>query len=479
MAMVAPRALLVFGNPDYEWLADESGYVSCRAAQKVWDALGVPDRFGFSKVGGHGHCSLPTSQYPEVEAFIDKFLLGEEDVDTDYAIHPNYTSNLEYWIPWSTPELSNDTTYFTNLVFPEEEQFGLDTSITFRWNKIESANKYYIQLSSDEAFQDIILTDSTLTDTLITIDTFSKMKKYYWRVQVLNNAGLGPWSSSSNFITTAELPGIPNIVDAYSAKFGYITMEWEPVPATDFYYLQISKDKNISKVFKTSLLTDTVRTLSWFEEGTEYYWHVRAENLAGYGEFSEIQTIIYLDAPANLILENSESNEITLTWDDKSDMEEGYIIERKLDTDSDFYFIDSLSENCSTYVDQNLENDKTYTYRVRAFNSRMLSSYSNEASLITDIETNNLLPTEFELKQNYPNPFNPTTKIEFAVPKAAQTKVVIYDLLGREITTLLDKVVKAGYHNINFNAANLPSGVYLYRIKADNFVDTKKMILLK
>ena len=59
MAMVAPRAQLVLGNPDYVWLAEESGYVSCPAAHEVWKKFGIGDRFGFSIVVGHGHCQLP------------------------------------------------------------------------------------------------------------------------------------------------------------------------------------------------------------------------------------------------------------------------------------------------------------------------------------------------------------------------------------------------------------------------------------
>jgi hypothetical protein len=81
-AMVCPRALLVLGNTDYRWLADESAYVSLNAARKVWEKLGIADRMGYSINGGHMHCQLPESQYPEVEAFIDKFLLGKTDVDT-------------------------------------------------------------------------------------------------------------------------------------------------------------------------------------------------------------------------------------------------------------------------------------------------------------------------------------------------------------------------------------------------------------
>ena len=77
-AMVCPRALLLLGNPDYEWLADSSMIVSAPAAHKVWERFGIADRMAWSIVGGHGHCQLPESQMPIVQAYIDKFLLGRE-----------------------------------------------------------------------------------------------------------------------------------------------------------------------------------------------------------------------------------------------------------------------------------------------------------------------------------------------------------------------------------------------------------------
>lgn len=100
MAMIAPRALLVLGNPDYVWLADESGYVSCRAAHEVWKTFGIPDRFGFSIVAGHGHCQLPKSQYPEVEAFVEKFLLGNNSVNTNVTINPYPQVDYTRWFGW-------------------------------------------------------------------------------------------------------------------------------------------------------------------------------------------------------------------------------------------------------------------------------------------------------------------------------------------------------------------------------------------
>ena len=102
-ALVCPRALLVLGNTDYEWLADEAGYVSCVAAREVWKKFGIEDRMGFSIQGGHGHCQLPQSQYPEVEAFIDKFLLGKEDANT-IIMHVDETlkdKEVQKWIPWA------------------------------------------------------------------------------------------------------------------------------------------------------------------------------------------------------------------------------------------------------------------------------------------------------------------------------------------------------------------------------------------
>ena len=84
--MVCPRALLLLGNPDYEWLADGSMVVSAKAAKEVWNFFGIGDRFGYSIVEGHGHCQLPERQFPEVQAFIDKFLLGKETDTKDIQV---------------------------------------------------------------------------------------------------------------------------------------------------------------------------------------------------------------------------------------------------------------------------------------------------------------------------------------------------------------------------------------------------------
>ena len=86
-ALVCPRALLLLGNPDYKWLADDAMLVSAQAAKKVWERFGIADRIGWSIVGGHGHCQLPEGQWPEVLAFIDKFLLGKDTNTNDIRVY--------------------------------------------------------------------------------------------------------------------------------------------------------------------------------------------------------------------------------------------------------------------------------------------------------------------------------------------------------------------------------------------------------
>ncbi len=97
----------------------------------------------------------------------------------------------------------------------------------------------------------------------------------------------------------------------------------------------------------------------------------------------------------------------------------------------------------------------------------------------TGTKNENTLVYSFELSQNYPNPFNPNTTVEYVISKAAHVTLKIYDILGSEVATLINKEIIPGRYSINFNAAGLASGIYLYRIQAGEYISTKKMILMK
>ena len=104
----------------------------------------------------------------------------------------------------------------------------------------------------------------------------------------------------------------------------------------------------------------------------------------------------------------------------------------------------------------------------------------NNPSLPSGLKTfTKELPDEFLLSQNYPNPFNPSTKIRFTVPAKSYASLKIYDVLGNEVATLIDEYKPAGIYDVDFDASNLSSGIYLYKLTAGNFIQTKKMILMK
>lgn len=91
----------------------------------------------------------------------------------------------------------------------------------------------------------------------------------------------------------------------------------------------------------------------------------------------------------------------------------------------------------------------------------------------------NIVPKEYTLSQNYPNPFNPSTIISFSLPENTKAKLEVYNLLGEKISTILNKDLPAGFHEIEFNSNNLPSGIYIYRLQTNNFSKAKKMIIIK
>jgi len=99
-----------------------------------------------------------------------------------------------------------------------------------------------------------------------------------------------------------------------------------------------------------------------------------------------------------------------------------------------------------------------------------------EYSNIIEIKIN---PTDIILSQNHPNPFNPSTTIKYKIPDAEFVTLKVYDLLGNEVATLVNKQKPACSYDVKFDASSLPSGIYFYRLQAGSFVETKKMVLMK
>ncbi len=179
-----------------------------------------------------------------------------------------------------------------------------------------------------------------------------------------------------------------------------------------------------------------------------------------------------------------------LTWTDTELNELGFIIERKANlTDSNFVVLDTLLMDAQSYMDFTPKHSTSYFYRIKAYNEKYISAYSDtvEVNNLVGVKENTKVVNNFKLYQNYPNPFNPTTTIKYAIPssvKSLQTtshhvELKVFDVLGREVATLVNETKQPGFYEVKFDAGTFTSGVYYYQIKVGKFVETKKMILMQ
>jgi photosystem II stability/assembly factor-like uncharacterized protein len=138
---------------------------------------------------------------------------------------------------------------------------------------------------------------------------------------------------------------------------------------------------------------------------------------------------------------------------------------------------ESQLNSTGTYLAMNIKQDDEVVRGWAVTNTGLIAMYYEE--LIGISNNHNQLPSDYWLFQNYPNPFNPVTSISYSIPRTGNVKLVVFDVLGREVSTLVNEVKTPGTYTVNFNAVNLASGIYIYRIETGDFVNTKKMVLIK
>jgi hypothetical protein len=113
------------------------------------------------------------------------------------------------------------------------------------------------------------------------------------------------------------------------------------------------------------------------------------------------------------------------------------------------------------------------------YHSKINSLLKSRFGSTSESSVNEIIPKEFYLYQNYPNPFNPTTTIKYDVARPGMVELIIFDMLGRKVKSLVSEQQNAGSYDVVFNASHLASGVYFYKLSANDYVETKKMVFLK
>jgi hypothetical protein len=186
-----------------------------------------------------------------------------------------------------------------------------------------------------------------------------------------------------------------------------------------------------------------------------------------------------------LPLNNSTINTLTplLDWDSLVTAT-NYRVQVATDSLFNNIILSQISDNTSYLIGSGVLNPNVdYYWRVRTNNAGGVSPWSEVYHFIvylTDVEGEKQLPKEFALLQNYPNPFNPDTRISWQSPISSWQTIKLYDMMGREIETIVNGYYEAGAHSTLFIVnSSLPSGVYFYQLKAGDYTETKMMILLR
>jgi hypothetical protein len=173
------------------------------------------------------------------------------------------------------------------------------------------------------------------------------------------------------------------------------------------------------------------------------------------------------------------NDKIKLSWTTITETNNyGFEIERE-NTQNQFQKIGFVTGNGNSnspkqysFIDDTIIEGSTFKYRLKQVDNDGTFEYSK----VLEVK---IVPDKLALEQNYPNPFNPTTTIKFSIPEAGYVKLTLYNILAQEIKTLVNESKEAGVHTVNFNASDLNSGLYIYKLEANGLTQTRKMTLVK
>jgi len=406
------------------------------------------------------------------------------------------------WSPWSTPysfTTQNVTPGAITLIAPASNSVQ-GSNVTFVVSKSVGAAQYHWQISDDPAFGSYVVNDST-TDTTRVIGPLTAGMKFYWQVAGINPGGSGPMAGPDSF-SVIIAPGTPTLIypasNAIDMRADTLVLRWSSVPTASDYICEISLSPSMSPlVFVNDSTSDTTFTATGLTSLTKYYWRTLAFNLGGASSYTAIDSFTTwspIPNPPGLSLPASGASGVsrtpTFVWRTST-----YALHYRIQVATDAPFTNvvydtTVADTTVTVPPEKILNGSTiFRWHVNANNNAGASAYSASRIFTTTIGVKDdelaSIPKVFAMHQNYPNPFNPLTTISYDIPKNANVKLVIYDMLGRSVATLVDGIQPANKYTVQWDASQFGSGIYFYRIEArsqdgsENFTSVKKLVLMK
>jgi parallel beta-helix repeat protein len=353
---------------------------------------------------------------------------------------------------------------------------------------------------------------SLTTDLYATFGSSLSSGTYYWQVRSFNGVSYSSWSTVGSFIIPSNASTISTPIPVYPA--GGVTI-YVLNPSLSYYAYSTSAleyrinysalpgaDVNgvLNSSNTTSLWTSNLNyALNALTPGVTYYWQVQARLAATPSTISSWSSVVSFTTAAGSFAvvpqigspnygQPINNTSAVLSWVIPTPSSSQLKYDLQYSDKADMSGARSVSNLSSPYYQvSGLDQNKIYYWRVSSKNSSGTSGSSAvgtfKTSNVTSVEQE-AIPTEFSLDQNYPNPFNPATVINYSLPINSFVTLKVFDMLGREVKTLINNEVVAGRHAVEWkgddNSGNrVATGVYVYRVSADNFVSSKKMILIK
>jgi len=354
------------------------------------------------------------------------------------------------------------------------------------WTDVIGAYSYRVQVFQG-ATTILDVSGITVSQYLVLAVVLQSNTQYYWRANATGPSGTSQWSSQMVFFIQ-YLPNPPGLLmppnNATNVSVN-TTFDWNGASGATYYVFQLSK----SLLFDSLVINDTTPlppiTLQY---NTQYYWRMKSGNGCGTSNWTPVWTFRTVQTqltPPILICDTANVPlNPTLDWYDVPAAITYRIQISTLPTFASVIINTVVTVSQYTVPSGALSYCTHFYWRVNATNTGGTSPWSTICSFTTITQSgirnvSSEVPTENKLYSNYPNPFNPITNVQFSMCNAGNVKLVVYDIQGREVQTLVNEYMKPGTYEATFDGSQLTSGVYFYRISTGDFTETRKMLLLK